>query len=127
MDATQSPNRYVLRPMRALLSVRGYLVPHPDQPQRLLAWFSHGSLEVSDDEQDQRTWRQVYERTMSSCRPLEADGKLSFQVPPGSDQDGGGAEPMFVDVLYLDNTIRVLRGNRGTIYVMARVPYFPDE
>ena len=108
------------------------MVPHPEQPNRLLAWFSHGSFEVNDDEHDQQTWRHVLERTMAasafqSTSPtrleVEADGKLSFQIPRNDD----ARESMYLDVLYLDDTIRVLRGNRGTIFVMARVPYFPDE
>ncbi|GKY90791.1 hypothetical protein MPSEU_000051900 [Mayamaea pseudoterrestris] len=137
VSLVHSPNRLVLRPMRALLSIRGYLVAHPEQKNRLLAWFSHGSFEVSDDDRDQQTWRHILERTMSSVLyperqqqrqspqqqlRLEADGKLSFQMPPDYNE-----ELMYVDVLYLDETIRVLQGGRGTIYVMARVPYFPDE
>jgi hypothetical protein len=123
-----------LRPIRALLSIRGYLVPRPEQPNRLLAWFSHGSFEVNDDDRDQQTWRHILERTMrsafqpsaSSSSPqltLEADGKLSFQMPKADDM----TELTYVDILYLDSTIRILQGSRSTIYVMARVPYFPDE
>lgn len=131
IDVIHSPNRLVLRPVRALLSIRGYLVPHPEQPNRLLAWFSQGAFEVNDEDRDQQTWRHIVERTISRSNfqpnaptrlQLEADGKLSFQIPRNDSMDS-----MYLDVLYLDETIRVLRGNRGTIYVMARVPYFPDE
>jgi hypothetical protein len=32
-----------------------------------------------------------------------------------------------VDIVYLDDTLRIARASSGVVYVFARVPYFPDE
>jgi hypothetical protein len=143
MEST-APNRHVRRPIRAVMTTNGYMVADPDKPNRLLTWFTHTSLEVSDDPADQQTWRFLYGTaaslaleprtslrvsankkkpapTSTTTTPgLEDDGKLSIEMEqPIND--------MYLDVLYLDETIRIMRGNLGTVYVMARVPYFPDE
>ena len=34
----------------------------------------------------------------------------------------GGHETAYVEILYMDDTIRVARANNGVIYVFARVP-----
>ena len=53
---------------------------------------------------------------------MEADGKLSYTLQ----KPFGGHGHAYADVIYLDETLRSLRGNYGSLYVSARVP-FPDE
>ena len=38
-----------------------------------------------------------------------------------------GHETAFVDILYLDETLRIARASSGVVYAFSRVPYFPDE
>ena len=54
---------------------------------------------------------------------MEADGKMKFTF----ERPIGGHGKAFVDILYLDETLRIVRGTRGDVYVFARVPSFPDE
>ena len=51
---------------------------------------------------------------------MEEDGKMSYTFK----RPIGGA---YIDILYLDETVRITRSNTGVIYVCAKVPYFPDE
>ena len=54
---------------------------------------------------------------------MEEDGKMSYVLR----RPIGGYSTAYVDILYLDETVRITRSNTGVIYVCARVPYFPDE
>ena len=54
---------------------------------------------------------------------MEEDGKLSYTL----NQPIGGHDTSYIDILYLDETVRIAKSNAEEIYVFARVPYFPDE
>ena len=54
---------------------------------------------------------------------MEADGTMQYHLR----QPIGGHGMSYVDVLYLDGTLRVLRGHHGTLYVSARVPTVPED
>jgi hypothetical protein len=54
---------------------------------------------------------------------MEPDGRMSYRLP----NPIGGHDTAYVDVLYLDETLRIVQANTGTLHVMARVPYFADE
>lgn len=58
----------------------------------------------------------------SPAGEMEADGKMSYVMR----RPIGGHGVAYVDVIYLDETMRIVRGNHGTVYVSARIP-FPDE
>ena len=55
---------------------------------------------------------------------METDGNMSYSL---SELPKGGHDTAYVDVLYLDETIRVVKANTGSLHVMARVPYFQYE
>lgn len=123
------------------MTTYGYSLPDPEMPSRLSTWFRGGTIEVWDEEQDMEAWcnifgnlpkRQLQEKAQLFSRrvktgvcpasTMEPDGKLSFTLS----KPVGGHGFAYADVLYLDETLRILRGNYGTVYVGARIP-FPDE
>ena len=54
---------------------------------------------------------------------MEEDGRMSYSLK----KPMAGHEDKYVEILFLDETLRVMRANTNVIYVCARVPYFPDE
>lgn len=140
-DGRDSPNTTIQRPIKALMTTYGYALPDPNQPNRLSTWFRGGTIEVWDEEEDMQAWcdifgnlpkRQLKEKAQLFGRKIktgvcpassmEEDGKLSFQML----KPVGGHGVAYADVVYLDETLRILRGNFGTLYVDCRIP-FPDE
>lgn len=116
-------------------------LPDPKNPSRLSSWFTGGSIEVWDDSNDMSAWRNIFEtpgkRSLkakarifsarlavgaSPAGEMEADGKMSYAMK----RPIGGHGVAYIDVVYLDETLRIVRGNYGTVYVSARIP-FPDE
>lgn len=134
------PNRNVQKPIKALMTTHGYALPDPNKPSRLSTWFTGGTIEVWDDVQDMAAWHRVFQSLPSrnlkakarviSARlavgvvegQMEFDGKISYSMM----RPIGGHGVAYADVIYLDDTLRILRGNYGTIHVSARIP-FPDE
>ena len=49
---------------------------------------------------------------------MEDDGSMSFQLK----RPVGGHGNTYVDTIYLDDTLRIMQGHHGSLYVMARVP-----
>ena len=140
-DGRESANNAVQRPIKALMTTFGYSLPDPNMPNRLSTWFRGGTIEVWDEEQDMGAWSDIFrnlpQRTVKEkatpftrnvrtgiapAGSMEADGKLSYTLS----KPFGGHGHAYADVIYLDETLRILRGNYGTIYVGARIP-FPDE
>lgn len=190
--------------LRAIIAVKGYVLPDPHTPNRLTVWFTGGKLcpaklasnddEDSDDEEEDNTrkhksnskklpvkkeaeeedeeyggfeewadlfskgkWRKTLgERARAMAAKLllgaeipnkmEDDGKMEYALHrPGNQQLSselklfllfshrfslslslylhrpvGGHSKVYVDVLYLDEDILIMRGHHGTIYAMAR-------
>ncbi|KAL7480889.1 hypothetical protein ACHAW6_006551 [Cyclotella cf. meneghiniana] len=166
--------------LRAIIAVKGYVLPDPHTPNRLTVWFTGGKLcpaklasnddEDSDDEEEDNTrkhksnskkqpvkkeaeeedeeyggfeewadlfskgkWRKTLgERARAMAAKLllgaeipnkmEDDGKMEYALHrPGNQQlSMGGHSKVYVDVMYLDEDILIMRGHHGTIYAMAR-------
>jgi len=135
-----SPNQKVDQPVEGLLTTHGFALPNPDIPNRLSIWFTEGSIEVNNDTS---RWKKIFDSVQheeargahhalhhrhgapsaASKVTMEADGRMSYKLT----QPAGGHDTSYIDVLYLDNTMRVMKSSRGEIYVFARVPSFPDE
>jgi hypothetical protein len=119
----------------------GYILPNPEKPNRVSIWFTGGSIEVNDDP---RRWHKVFDNAtlpkrkckeqfrvlgaklaMGAVLPqkMEEDGKMTFDLT----RPLGGHETAYVDIVYLDETLRIARAKSGVVYVFARVPHFPDE
>ena len=147
-------NQEVDRPVEGLLTTKGFALPDPDIPNRLIIWFIEGSIEVVDAD-DQQRWKRIFDSTknvafdpedysrrggeslhhhgasvLASGRSdketatiMEPDGRISFKLSGPI----GGRETSYIDVMYLDESMRVVKSNRGDVYIFARLPPFPDE
>jgi hypothetical protein len=124
-----------------LLWTLGYVLPNPEKPNRISIWFTGGTIEVNDDP---KRWHKVFDNpklpkrtlkeqtrtlfakvAMGAVLPqkMEEDGRISYQL----NRPLGGHETAYVDILYLDETVRIARASSGVVYAFARVPSFPDE
>lgn len=136
-----SPNLVVDRPIEGLLTTFGYILPNPEKRNRLSIWFTGGTIEVNEDHQ---RWHKVFGQSKlpkrnlkEQIRVLGAKIAMGATPPEKMEQDGrmcyhlnrpfGGHEIAYVDIVYLDDTLRIARASSGVVYVFARVPYFPDE
>jgi hypothetical protein len=139
-----SPNRIVDKRIEGLMTTQGYAISNPKHPDRLSVWFTGGTIEVNEDT---RRWKQVFasehlpkpqrglfgdrgrlqkaRSKMGATSPdcMEEDGKMSYRLM----KPVAGHEISFVEIIFIDETVRVMRANTGVFYVSARIPYFPDE
>jgi hypothetical protein len=128
----------VERPIQGILTNHGYVIPDPDVPNRLSVWFSGGSMQVQDEHGDLELWKQLFDASaapqrdvMEMARVLGARILLGAHVPDKMEKDGsmnyclkrpiGGHGSAFCDVLYMDDTLRIMRGHHGSIFVSTRV------
>lgn len=136
----QNSEEYVVRrPIKCLLTNHGYCLPDPDVANRLTVWFTGGSLEVEDEEKDLKEWKQLFDKemlpsrsTIQSARILAARIFAGADVPDSMSDDGtmeyslnrpiGGHGKAFIDVVYADRTMRILRGHHGSFFVFTKVP-----
>eukprot|EP00979_Chaetoceros_neogracilis_P006369 scaffold1288_cov286-Chaetoceros_neogracile.AAC.16 len=132
-----SPNRNVHRALRGTITTYGHVLPDPKKPNRLSIWFSGGKIEPSSDQQDLDLWKkafgggQIKRHLQEKARILAAKILLGATVPSAVEDDGsmefvltrpiGGHGSTYVDVLYLDNSLRIVQGNKGSLFVMTRV------
>jgi len=134
----QNTEDYVVRrPIRGMLTNHGYCIPDPTVPNRLSVWFSGGSLKVQDKTNDLEVWKRLFDtneaprRGLSEyARVLAARILLGARIADEMAEDGtlsyslkrpiGGHGSVFIDVLYSDNTMRIVRGHHGSIFVFIR-------
>jgi hypothetical protein len=132
-----APNKDVRRPIRAIMTTYGYTLPDPHVPNRHSVWITGGKIEPNNDPVDQREWK----RQFSLHPPKHGFGEqakllavkllLGANIPKEMGPDGsleyaftrplGGHGMAYVDVLYIDETLRVVRGHRGTVFVFSRL------
>ena len=153
------PNYQVDRPLEGLLTTKGFALPNPDVANRMTVWFTEGSIEVVDSD-DQELWKRILgplnstgSGSFTSLHNAHHHGRVSWThyhgvpvlVPSVSEKEAitvmepdgripfklsspiGGQDMSYVEVLYLDESMRVMRSNRGHVFVFARLPHFPDE
>jgi hypothetical protein len=129
----------VPRPIRGILTNQGYAVPDPDTPNRISIWFSGGALEVQDEPKDLDEWKKIFDFQSAPSRDireyaniLAAKVLLGAQMAESMQQDGtmsfvlkrpiGGHGNAFCDIVFMDETLRIMRGHHGSVYVCTRVP-----
>jgi hypothetical protein len=136
----QSDEDYVVpRPIRGILTTQGYSIPDPNTPNRLSIWFSGGTLEVQDEVCDLEEWKTIFDTSAVPDRApkefaniLAAKVLLGALLPDKVEEDGtmsfalkrpiGGHGSVYCDVVYMDETLRVMKGHHGSVYVCIRVP-----
>jgi hypothetical protein len=134
-----NPSTQLKRPIKALLTNTGYCIPDPEVPNRLTIWFTGGSLEVQDESADLSEWTRIFDQRYLPNRSLRERARLvaskvmlGAEVQEGISSDGtmryslkhpiGGHGRVFVEVLYSDDSFRIVKGHRGSILVFNRVP-----
>lgn len=134
-----APNKDVTRPIRGIMTTFGYSLPDPKTANRHSIWFTGGRIEPNDDANDIRMWKDFFELhppkhsfgekakllavklLMGATIPDEIDpddGSMSYEFT----RPLGGHGMAYVDVIYLDDSLRIGRGQRGTTFVFSRVP-----
>lgn len=135
---TNAPNKDVRRPIRGVMTTYGYTLPDPEVPNRLSVWITGGKIEPNDTPEDQTNWLNQFVKHPPKHGWSERAKLLAVQLLMGAElpktmmMDGsmeytftrplGGHGLAFVDTLYVDDTLRVVRGHRGTHFVFLRHP-----
>jgi hypothetical protein len=133
-----APNRDVTRPIKGIMTTYGYSLPDPNTPNRHSIWFTGGRIEPNNDSVDIRGWKKLF----SIHPPKHSFGEkakllavkllMGATVPEEMAEDGsmeyvftrplGGHGMAYMDVIYIDDSMRIVRGHRGTTFVFSRVP-----
>lgn len=140
-DVNNNNKEYIVkRPIQALLTNHGYCIPDPNEVNRLTIWFTGGSLEAQDDDDvDKEEWKQLFDRTLLPNRTITEYARLialkfllGAEVQDDMNEEGimsyhlkrpiGGHGRVFIDILYCDDTMRIVKGHNGSIFVVSRVP-----
>lgn len=133
-----APNKDVYRPIKGIMTTYGYSLPDPNTPNRHSIWFTGGRIEPNDDPQDIKSWKHLFDlhppkRTFGEkAKLLAVQLLMGATVPKRVAEDGsmeytftrplGGHGMAYVDVIYLDEGMRIVRGHRGTTFVFSRLP-----
>lgn len=127
-------------PLRGLMSTFGFTLPDPSVHNRLTVWFTGGLLEEVPHKTQKsfpsEHWKRIFsnpgQRTVGSwARIIAANLLLGINTADCMDEvDGsleyrfsrplGGHGRAYLDILYLDRDLRIMRGHHGTIYVCCR-------
>jgi len=113
-----------------------YVVPDPSTPGRLTVFFTRGLLEPGEDA-DLEMWQKIFETRQTSPKKEKAQDLatkmlLGTTVEETIQEDGAmafrmstplGAHGMtYVDFIYTDESLIIMKGQTGTLYVLSRVP-----
>jgi hypothetical protein len=120
------------------MTTYGYVLPDPSVPNRLSIFFTGGRIEPNDDPTDQNEWKRLFDQPLpgrnlgEKVRVLAASLLMGAETPTSVNEDGsmefdftrplGGHGVAYVDVVYLDESLRIVRGHRGTVFAFARIP-----
>lgn len=127
----------VQRPIKALIRNHGYCLPDPNVRNRFTIWFSGGALELNDEEDLLKDWKELFDekdlpnRSVGEyARKIASKLLLGAHIPDCPDENGtlsytlnrpiGGHGSVFIDDLYSDDSTRIVRGHHGSIFVFIR-------
>jgi hypothetical protein len=134
-----SHKRTILRPIRATMTTFGYMIPDPTEEGRHSVWITGGRIEPNEPS-DLELWNTVvfpdgirppHEWSVAP-RILAVKWLMGAQLNDMADpitsafsyhftRPLGGHGMAYIDTLYLDESLRIVRGHRGTIFCFARV------
>jgi hypothetical protein len=113
------------------MTTYGFALSYPTQ-DRFSIWFTGGCIEASGDTEQ---WQNIFDKNHAPKRTFAESGKLFVAsllmgASASDDMDDKGTitydlkRPIagYIDLLYLDTSLTILRGSSGTIYVAARLP-----
>jgi hypothetical protein len=133
-----APNKDVHRPIKGIMTTFGYSLPDPAVENRHSIWFTGGRIEPNNDPADIFAWKKLFtehppKHTLgekakllavkllmgaTAPKPMGEDGSMEYSFT----RPLGGHGMAYVDVIYLDETLRIVRGHRGTVMVFSRLP-----
>ena len=132
-----SPNKDVRRPIKGIMTTYGYSLPDPDVVNRHSIWITGGRIESNNDPSDSSEWKRLFalhppkHSFGEKAKLLAIKLLMGATVPDSINKDGsmvysftrpiGGHGLAYVDLVYLDETLRIVRGHRGTIFVFSRL------
>jgi len=133
-----APNKDVHRPIKGIMTTFGYSLPDPKVAGRQSIWFTGGRIEPNSSPVDIFEWKRLFtlhppkHSFGEKAKLLAVKLLMGATIPESMATDGsmeytfarplGGHGMAYVDVIYLDETLRIVRGHRGTIFVFSRVP-----
>jgi len=134
-----APNKDVTRPIRGLMTTFGYMIPDPEHPNRDSVWITGGKIEPHPS--DQQAWLTLFAQQPPARHSFSTQAQLlavkllmGAVLPEAADATTGGVmeytftRPMgghglaYIDTLYQDDSLRVVRGHRGTYFCFTRMP-----
>lgn len=137
LHVTCADERYP--PFKALLTTHGRIKPGKDQDganRRLEVWFTSGELKPAPDTDPElrNQWATTFQsaqrerkRTIGSMlKGTMLKLMMGLSPPEGVQEDGAITWEMsrpphgYTDILYIDDKLRVTRGNRGSIVAVTR-------
>lgn len=132
-----APNKDVHRPIKGIMTTYGYSLPDPEVANRHSIWFTGGRIEPNNHPADVFEWKRLFtlhppkHSWGEKAKLLAVKLLMGATVPELMASDGsmeytftrplGGHGMAYVDVVYLDETLRIVRGHRGTIFVFSRL------
>ncbi|KAL3924198.1 MAG: hypothetical protein SGILL_001189 [Bacillariaceae sp.] len=132
-----APNKDVSRPIKGIMTTYGYSLPDPNKANRHSIWFTGGRIEPNNDVKDITAWKRLFalhppqHSFGEKAKLLAVKLLMGATVPEEMAEDGsmeysfsrplGGHGMAYVDVIYLDDSMRIVRGHRGTTFVFSRV------
>jgi hypothetical protein len=126
--------------IKGIMTTRGYTLEDPKEPHRSSVWITGGTIQPNDTPYDKSAWLDQFTRHPPTksfgerwkptvlavkllmgahmCEGMNAqDGSMEYTF----ERPIGGHNMAYVDTVYLDETLRVVRGHRGTIFVFSKL------
>ncbi|GKY94494.1 hypothetical protein MPSEU_000415300 [Mayamaea pseudoterrestris] len=132
-----APNKDVHRPIKGIMTTYGYTLPDPKVPSRQSVWITGGRIEPNNDPADQANWKQLFavhppvKSLSEQAKFLAVKLLMGATMPTDMNEDGsmeytftrpiGGHGTAYVDTLYVDETMRIVQGHRGTIFAFSKM------
>ena len=122
------------------MTTYGYIIPDPLTSNRHTVWITGGRLEPNGCPEDVSAWRELFaahppQHTMAEhAKLLAVQWLMGATLPRVVDVATGALEYTFarplgghgvtyMDTLYADGSLRVVRGHRGTTFVLSRTSH----
>jgi hypothetical protein len=132
-----TPNKDVHRPIKGIMTTYGYTLPDPTDDSRQSVWITGGKIGPNDDPIDQAAWKTLFTEHPPHKSFGEQAKFLAVKLLMGATMAGhmedngsmgytftrpiGGHGMAYVDTLYLDESLRIVQGHRGTIFVFSKL------
>ncbi len=123
--------------LKGTITTYGYVLPDPTEANRLSIWFSGGKIEPNVEENEMELWMKAFgggiqkRFLQEKARILAAKLLLGAQVPSKMEENGsmefeltrpiGAHGSTYIDILYLDENLRIAQGHKGSLFVSTRV------